>query len=687
MVADGTPLHHGGFVTARLSATLDALRQATYPVIALSAARLSALINPSLTGLPAFLASGPAGSSGVMILEYLAQDALARARILATPVSTGHASVSLGLEEHASFSTQAVWACEQMVGLAPGRARLRAGRRGPGAADGPRPAARRPACARCTTWRPAVLGEERADRPFSDDLAAAVRLVETGPADRPVVSARAPRHPAPPGHPGRRHARAQRPDRGRVREPLRPRLRPAWSPRARPPRSTCCPTLAAQGSQVALLAVDNEVEGGALDLMDDLRALTPTSRRIVLIDVGAFRTALESLRPALAQGRLDTYLLIPQGPRDEEFHTAIAEYLSDWGWSSAPPEVVSVRIVDDGAQPAVTGIRDFLDRMGLSYARHLPDSDVGRDILNEAGGRRHPARSCSRSDGEPLVAATEQAVASAFYGTPADLGEDYVADLLVVGAGPAGLAAAVYGASEGLRTVVLDANAVGGQAGTSSMIRNYLGFPRGISGMRLSMRARMQATRFGARLFTGRGVTALEPGAGRTACTGSTYDGGVLAARTVLVVVRRRLPPARRPGARGARPGWACSTAPRRASPARWTAATCSSWVAATRPGRPRSTWPGSRAASRSWSAGRASRRRCRPTWSRRSPRTTGSACGPARGSSTAGARATSAGSRCATSTATSSGCPPTGCSCCWAPTPAAAGCRTRWRSTTAASS
>ena len=103
MIADGTPLHHGGFVTARLSATLDALRQATYPVIALSAARLSALINPSLSGLPAFLASGPAGSSGVMILEYLAQDALARARIMTTPVSTGHA---VGLAR-ASRSTRA----------------------------------------------------------------------------------------------------------------------------------------------------------------------------------------------------------------------------------------------------------------------------------------------------------------------------------------------------------------------------------------------------------------------------------------------------------------------------------------------------------------------------------------------------------------------------------------------------
>jgi histidine ammonia-lyase len=179
VTSEGTPLHHGGFVTARLSATLDALRQAAYPVIALSAARLSALIDPSLTGLPAFLASGPPGSSGVMILEYLAQDALARSRILAAPVSTGHAVLSLGLEEHASFSTQAVWACEQMVELAPVVlgcelvAAVRALRMDPDRLpDSPVRTAYDAAAA--------VLGEERADRPFDDDLRAAVRLVRDG---------------------------------------------------------------------------------------------------------------------------------------------------------------------------------------------------------------------------------------------------------------------------------------------------------------------------------------------------------------------------------------------------------------------------------------------------------------------------------------------------------------------------
>ena len=123
-----------------------------------------------------------------MILEYLAQDALARARILTSPVSTGHASVSLGLEEHASFSTQAAWACEQMVDLAPVVlgcelvAAVRALRMDPGRL----PDAAR--CARSTTWRPAALGEDRADRPFDDDLAGRGTARGAGLPTHPVVS-------------------------------------------------------------------------------------------------------------------------------------------------------------------------------------------------------------------------------------------------------------------------------------------------------------------------------------------------------------------------------------------------------------------------------------------------------------------------------------------------------------------
>jgi histidine ammonia-lyase len=114
-----------------------------------------------------------------MILEYLAQDALARARIVASPVSTGHASVSLGLEEHASFSTQAAWACQQMVELAPlvlGCELLAAVRAIRMARDDLPAGPLRDVFERCA----AVLGDDRSDRPLDDDLAAAARLVEDG---------------------------------------------------------------------------------------------------------------------------------------------------------------------------------------------------------------------------------------------------------------------------------------------------------------------------------------------------------------------------------------------------------------------------------------------------------------------------------------------------------------------------
>jgi len=125
-------------------------------------------------------------------------------------------------------------------------------------------------------------------------------------------------------------------------------------------------------------------------------------------------------------------------------------------------------------------------------------------------------------------------VAVRVFGTPKGIELDAVVDLAIVGAGPAGLAAAVYGSSEGLSTVVLEAEAVGGQAGTSSMIRNYLGFPRGISGMRLAQRARNQAIRFGTQFFTGWSVTSLEPGRDGQPHAVRT-DGGDVRARAVVI--------------------------------------------------------------------------------------------------------------------------------------------------------
>jgi len=297
------------------------------------------------------------------------------------------------------------------------------------------------------------------------------------------------------------------------------------------------------GQPVALLGVGWRVPGtaGGVALMAELRRDLPTARRICLTSRDDYGSSLPKLREALARGKFDTYLLIPQGPRDEEFHTAVTEYLSDWGWTASTPEIEGVRIID-GARTAETArIRDFLDRMGIPHRLYSPDAGAARAVLADLpsvqGGAApaYPVVTSGVVGGTVLEAATAQQVARLVYGSPQSVDTDTVVDLVIVGSGPAGLAAAVYGASEGLDTVVLESEAVGGQAGTSSLIRNYLGFPRGISGMRLAQRARFQATRFGARIYTGVPADALEPAATPGEPHAVHTEGGTIRARAVLV--------------------------------------------------------------------------------------------------------------------------------------------------------
>jgi thioredoxin reductase (NADPH) len=302
---------------------------------------------------------------------------------------------------------------------------------------------------------------------------------------------------------------------------------------------------------VAFLGVGWIVPGVAagLDLMTELRDLVPTARRVCLTSRGDYGLNLPALRQALGQGRIDTYLLIPTGVRDEEFHTAITEYLSDWGWTASTPEVEGVQIIDDTGTAEVARIRDFLDRMGIPHRVYSPSSEVGRGILAEVAekdGNLAPAMPVVAAGVVPqaIAGATARDVARVVYGSPDTVDATKTVDLIVIGSGPAGLAAAVYGASEGLETVVIESEAVGGQAGTSSMIRNYLGFPRGISGMRLAQRARFQATRFGARIYTGLSAERIEPAARPTEPHRVVTESGPLLGRTVLVatgVAYRRL--------------------------------------------------------------------------------------------------------------------------------------------------
>ncbi|MBF4162955.1 FAD-dependent oxidoreductase [Nocardioides sp. CBS4Y-1] len=292
------------------------------------------------------------------------------------------------------------------------------------------------------------------------------------------------------------------------------------------------------GGTVALFVSDSRLpDSHVLAAFHRWRQVVPTARRLIASHWEYFLPDAADLRAGMAKGKYDGYLLMPRGVRDEEFHHAVSELLSDWSSTSANPEVVSVKIVSDDAHGLVLEIRDFLDRMGMPNRVYHPDSDVGRALHEQAGP---PAEG---EPGYPLVMALNRLpvrprsvreVAAGIYGAPSEVTLERTVDLCVVGGGPAGLAASVYGASEGLSTVLVEAEAIGGQAGTSSMIRNYLGFPRGISGMRLAQRARNQALRFGTEFFTGCQVERLEPGVGGAPHRLHT-SGGELAARAVVI--------------------------------------------------------------------------------------------------------------------------------------------------------
>ena len=291
----------------------------------------------------------------------------------------------------------------------------------------------------------------------------------------------------------------------------------------------------ASGSTVAMFVSESAVPDAetVLHAFHKLREKVPTARRMIAAHWGRFLADAPGLRPGMAMGKYDAFLLMPRGVRDEEFHNAVTDLLSDWGSTVPDPEVVSVKIVSPVRDGLTLAIRDFLDRMGMPSRLYEPDSEGGRHVLDRWEGE--PAYPLVfRPPGEVIHATSVRDVAIAVFGAPTELDLDHVVDVAVVGGGPAGLAAAVYAASEGLSTVVLEAEAVGGQAGTSSMIRNYLGFPRGISGMRLAQRARNQALRFGARFFTGQVVDEVRPGHNgepHVLCT----DSGEVRARAVVI--------------------------------------------------------------------------------------------------------------------------------------------------------
>jgi thioredoxin reductase (NADPH) len=266
---------------------------------------------------------------------------------------------------------------------------------------------------------------------------------------------------------------------------------------------------AGSGQDVAVVLAAQELPGSTgSELLGDVRRFYPHARRALLIRWGDWgqKPAGEAIFDGVSHGRFDHYVLRPMGSPDELFHHSISAMLLDWAEDHrAAPD--TVHIVGTSWSGRAYELRQALQQCAIPHNFTLADTPEGRALVDAAGdGVDLPI--IVFPNGEVLVNPTNAQIAVAA-GGPASM-DTMEFDVIIVGAGPAGLSAAVYGASEGLSTLVVDRGGIGGQATSSSLIRNYLGFPRGISGRRLAREAYDQGWIFGARFAFMQAVTALE---------------------------------------------------------------------------------------------------------------------------------------------------------------------------------
>lgn len=273
-------------------------------------------------------------------------------------------------------------------------------------------------------------------------------------------------------------------------------------------------------------------ETGA-DFLARIRVLHPSAKRALLIKWGAWgdRPTAEAILRAMALGHIDYYVLKPWQTRDELFHRTISEFLHEWGRLRVDARR-EVMLVGEQWSPQAHTLRSMLARSGVPHVFHPSDSDIGKSLLEQHGFEASADPIAFMGDGKVLVNPTREELTAAV-GVKTELGEQRDFDVVVVGAGPAGLAASVYASSEGLSTLTIERESIGGQAGSSSLIRNYLGFSRGVSGAELAQRAYQQAWVFGTNFLLVHEVTSLREQDGRHVI--SISDGGEVTARAVIL--------------------------------------------------------------------------------------------------------------------------------------------------------
>jgi thioredoxin reductase (NADPH) len=282
-----------------------------------------------------------------------------------------------------------------------------------------------------------------------------------------------------------------------------------------------------RGGRVAVMLADYRMpQMSGIDFLEQAMDLFPHARRALLTAYADTDAAIQAINVV----DVDHYLLKPWDPPEEKLYPVVDALLEAWQMAG-DREVQEVKVVGHRWSAPSYKIRDFLARNLVPYRWFAVDDPEGRRLLEAAGAGPEAVPLVVPPDGRALAAPTAAEVAAAVGLSTAPVRDFY--DLIIIGGGPAGLGAAVYGASEGLRTVLVERRAIGGQAGQSSRIENYLGFPDGVSGAQLTERARRQAGKFDAEVLTTRDVVSLAArGSARVA---RFSDGKELSGHAVII--------------------------------------------------------------------------------------------------------------------------------------------------------
>jgi thioredoxin reductase (NADPH) len=282
-----------------------------------------------------------------------------------------------------------------------------------------------------------------------------------------------------------------------------------------------------RGDVVAVLLADYRMpQMSGLEFLEQAMDLFPHARRALLTAYADTDAAIQAINVV----DLDHYLLKPWDPPEEKLYPVLDALIELWLDADDKP-ITETQVVGHRWSVRSFEVRDFLARNSVPYRWFTVEQPEGQGLLQAAGLDATSIPLVVTPAGESLVDPSVEQIA-AQVGLPTTPATDFY-DTVIVGGGPAGLGAAVYAASEGLRTVLVERQATGGQAGQSSRIENYLGFPDGVSGTQLTDRARRQAHKFGAEVLTTRAVASLEVrGSSRVV---RFADGGEVAAHTVVL--------------------------------------------------------------------------------------------------------------------------------------------------------